>query len=56
MKVSVSSPSETTRELSIEVSPDLVENAIKKETDRVRKNVLIPGFRKGKAVARATHR
>jgi len=49
VKVSVSSPTETTRELSIEVSPDLVENAIEKETARVRKSVLLPGFRKGKA-------
>lgn len=49
MKVTVSSPTETTRELSIEVSPDLVEKAIEKETDRVRKRVQLPGFRKGKA-------
>lgn len=49
MKVTVSSPTETTRELSIEVSPDLVEKAIEKETGRVRKHVQLPGFRKGKA-------
>jgi len=49
VKVSVSKPTETTRELSIEVSPELVEKAIEQETDRVRKKVQIPGFRKGKA-------
>lgn len=49
LKVSVSSPTETTRELVIEVPPERVASAIEEETEKVRKKVQIPGFRKGKA-------
>ena len=49
VKVTVSSPSETIRTLKIEVPADRIEVEIEKETENVRKNVQLPGFRKGKA-------
>ncbi len=49
MKVSVESPSETSKSLKIEVSAEKIDVFIDKELNRVRKKVQLPGFRKGKA-------
>jgi len=48
VKVTVSSTSDTTRELKIEVPSDQVDIEIEKETKNVRKKIQLPGFRKGK--------
>ncbi len=49
MKVSVETPSETTRSLKIEVPSERLEEYVEKESARVRQRVQMPGFRKGKA-------
>lgn len=49
MKVTVSSTSDTTRELKIEVPADQIDVEIEKETKNVRKKIQLHGFRKGKA-------
>jgi len=49
VKITVNSPSETKRELLIEVPAEILDEAVKKETEKVRKRVQISGFRKGKA-------
>jgi len=58
VKVTVHSLSEIKKELLIEVPVEVIDAAVKKETEKIRKNVQIHGFRKGKAplqIIRAQH-
>jgi len=55
VKITVNAPSETTRELLIEVPNNVVKAAIEKEAQKMRRQVQLPGFRKGKAPLSMIH-